>query len=149
MTRTYLCPDCDGYRTTGGEQLDVDDFAPEYDCTGDCGGSGVITAEHGRDDLHPWTGEEGRALHCFRGCPRKDILVRFAEMRASKGNYKYPATWRRYYDELVQSVRFHKRQYPANPLRALILAEIEIDVEATFPKLSPETVKWFNKRDAA
>lgn len=81
-TRTYLCPDCDGWGLTGGERLDVDDYAPEYSC-GTCDETGVITATYAdgeKFDLHPWAGDTGRAAHRVRSSDR-DALERMASHR--------------------------------------------------------------------
>lgn len=77
--RTYLCPDCDGWGRTGGERLDVDDYAPDYTCL-TCDETGVIQSEAGRDDLHPWHGEEGR-MACRNRYKGQDSLVTLAYFR--------------------------------------------------------------------
>ena len=79
---TYLCPDCDGYGYTGGERLDVDDYADEYPCMS-CNESGVVhlSREIGEQrNLQPWHGEVGRSAARVR-IRRIEWLVELARCR--------------------------------------------------------------------
>ncbi len=86
-TRTYLCPECDGY----GQH---EDGAGHYDCRG-CDGLGVVRCEY-TDELQPWTGPVGRMAQGGRTTPT-DPLLTLARMRRQlrddllgrSANYQY------------------------------------------------------------
>lgn len=128
--RTYLCPDCDGYGHTGGEQLDVDDFTDELTCNR-CEESGVIRMDRSKADdlgLQPWTGEEGRNAVTVRTA-HVDSLVRMGEWRerAASAMRQWGSDWR--FTEYGWIRKTATNGYPIARLR-MVEAAIGCDVAA-------------------
>lgn len=82
-TRTWLCPDCDGYGgwTTNASSLPDPQTEEDHECL-ICDATGVITATYAegeRRGLHPWTGDVGRGA--FPRMPYPDPLTTLAHFR--------------------------------------------------------------------
>lgn len=90
-TRTYLCPDCDGWGAIEGNDgpTYVGGTDPQNDwqenCL-ECDGSGVVVltyADADRLDLQPWDGLNGKVLEGVRAAKRgTDPLLDMGRLRA-------------------------------------------------------------------
>jgi hypothetical protein len=134
-TRTYLCPDCDGYGATapGCHHFHND---PACDCEvmcDRCDESGVIEATYDEGErlgFQPWDGPIGRSAERLR-IKRVDPLVRLAQDRkAGIGHRSAAYAWaRRDAMKPVRLPRYTPESYLArlqrtDPVAAEVLAPV-------------------------